>query len=137
MTDESEPAWREINDKVSSLRNHNRETTLSTTSTPQKDTNSERVGYVMASVLTISILVVLGLLPFHDSVPEPSSITPALFLFVVGFGCLLVVLPLAYFFEGQMKCYQAFRCYRYVHYSVVQHRFINVAVWRRVDSGTA
>jgi len=136
MTNESEPAWREINDKASSLRNRNKEPTLST-STPQKDTNSERLGYVMASVLTIAILAVFGLPPFYDSVPKPSSITPALFLYVVGFGCLLVVLPLAYFFERQMKCYQAFRCYRYVHYSAAQHRFINVGVWRRVDSGTA
>jgi len=137
MTDESEPVWREINDTVSSLRNHDREPTLSTTTTPQKDTNFERVGYVTASVLTTAILAVLRLVPLHDSVPEPSSITPALLLFLVGFACLLVVLPLAYFFEGQMKCYQAFRCYRYVHYSAVQHRFINVGVWHRVDSGTA
>lgn len=137
MTEESEPVWREIKGRVSSLRNHDREPIPSTTKTPQKDANFVRVGYVTASVLAIAILAVLKLLPFYDPVPEPSSITPPVFLLVIALGCLLVVLPLAHFFEEQMKCYQAFRCYRYVQYSPVQHRFINIGVWRRVDSTTS
>ena len=136
MTSESERVWRGIKGTASSLRNHNGKPNLSTTSALEKDANSVRVGYVEASILTIAILAILKLLPSCDSVPRSSSITAPVFLFVVALSCLIVALPLAHFFEEQMKCYTAFRCYRYVQYSPVQHRFINIGVWRRVDSTT-